>query len=144
MTYNIRIATAQNLVWRGPIASYRHHKLIIVGYLRQCPHVQRAAAHYLDIGARPSEHCTMRMTEPFRLHAALGDDVRVNVTVDLHVSCQQYTFLSTLFTKTTRYTVCIGLSDTASWLDDISDLYLDATLTILKKIIRGFLQYLNK
>ena len=41
MPYKIRVTSEQKVVGREPIASYRQHQVIKVGYLQQCPHFER-------------------------------------------------------------------------------------------------------
>lgn len=98
VTYNIGIAPVEQIVGRGLITSYRQHQLIIVGYLQQCPHFERETSRYLEFAVRSSAQFTVLMTDPFRLSVTHGGNVRVNLTLDIQVSCQHDTSVTLLFT----------------------------------------------
>jgi hypothetical protein len=72
------------------------------------------------------------MTDPLRLPETQGDNVHINLTVDLHVSCQQDTSVTVLFTKQPgiRCVLDSQIQQVGS-SDHASDLYLEATLAAL-------------
>jgi hypothetical protein len=98
VTYNIGIAPVKKAVGKGLITSYRQQQLIIVGYLQQCPHFEREISRYLEFAVKSSVQYTVRMTEQFRLPVTHGGNVRVNLTLEIQVSCQHGTSVTVFFT----------------------------------------------
>ena len=84
--------------------------------MQQCPHFERKTAHYLEIADRSSAQYKVWMTDPFRLPVTQGDNVRVNLTLDIQVTCQHDSSVTVLFTKTNWYSMCTRFSDTTRWL----------------------------